>query len=526
MKSPRVFLKLFRKASGFFNRKKKLKKCREKALPTSDAVSGETTKELPAEKVTHAPVFEVTPEQIDIQVGIDFGTSATKIAFRELAFKATIRPIVFNHGLKAYPGYCLPSLAVFSAKDELLLGIEAAQELENEPWSKGFRLLKILVAGRADSLYKNLDAENAYKSGLQDYSGNTRSLTPEKLTAIYIAYVIKKARSAISSLPRYQKGQKLNLIFNIGIPIDYTENNKVQGVFEKIIAWAELIERQWNGRANSDPVKLAEGCESQAEYGSSDGLKRAAPEARVFAVPEAVAEVASYTLSRQMEEGLYALIDLGAGTTDISIFRLRRMEHLRLKQVWLSARNIPHGGNFIEQEVSQYISQGNQSSTKSEVIRCLTNYCNNTLQAGVQTDISAIIRQFLGDIWKSQEYINIWVAAYDRHSPREVPSWKKVRVFVAGGVALLPEVRKTFSRPWWDRIRRLTPRYECDYLPEPSDYDSEGGKAPFARMEVACGLSYAIEQLEDVLLPSRVGIVPVVTPPVYIPHIDYDNNPG
>ena len=72
-------------------------------------------------------------------------------------------------------------------------------------------------------------------------------------------------------------------------------------VFLNILAWAELIDREWQK--------------------SSD------PDARVFAVPEAVAQVACYFSSLQRESGLHAIIDIGSGTTDVSIFNLQDRFH-------------------------------------------------------------------------------------------------------------------------------------------------------------------------------------------------------
>jgi len=50
-------------------------------------------------------------------------------------------------------------------------------------------------------------------------------------------------------------------------------------------------------------------------------------EKRVFAVPESVAGIASYLISLRQHTGLHALIDFGAGTTDLSICNLLRNAH-------------------------------------------------------------------------------------------------------------------------------------------------------------------------------------------------------
>ena len=141
-----------------------------------------------------------------------------------------------------------------------------------------------------------------------------------------------------------------DLTFNICMPIDHIENNRVRTIFEDLFAWAEAIEISWQGQGDSfDILKASYECE-----GVSHDI-----DSRVFAVPEAVAEVASYLSSLRRREGLHAVIDFGAGTTDVSIFRLAETAG-EMISYWYAARNIPRGTANIERMVAQYITATNK----------------------------------------------------------------------------------------------------------------------------------------------------------------------
>ena len=61
-----------------------------------------------------------------IQVGLDFGTSTTKIAYRQVNPRGQVRPLIFDHGLEGVPAFGLPTLAMVASDGRLLVGEEAA----------------------------------------------------------------------------------------------------------------------------------------------------------------------------------------------------------------------------------------------------------------------------------------------------------------------------------------------------------------------------------------------------------------
>ena len=122
---------------------------------------------------------------------------------------------------------------------------------------------------------------------------------------------------------------------------------KSLSVFEKVFTWAELIEDEWDKSDKGfNPLKAARALENCS-------INR---EPNVFAVPEAVASFASYLVSLRKREGLHAIIDLGEGTTDLSICNLF-LDTGKIKTYWYAARNLPKGTIRIERSLAQCITQ-------------------------------------------------------------------------------------------------------------------------------------------------------------------------
>jgi len=445
-----------------------------------------------------------------LQVGLDFGTSSTKIVYSQLGRRLS-RPIDFNHNLPNYPNYCLPSLAAIDRRGRLLLGIDAAKFLSNKEWDSGLQRFKVIVAGKHDPRFEDpLTNHNFYK--YRDKNGYDHTFSPERLTAVYLAYAMKECREIIEMYPEYMDVE-LDIAFNICMPIDHIENDRVKTVFEKVFAWAELIERDWRKCGKGfDPVKSSYKLEN----------KIVEEDKRVYAVPEAVAAMASYLVSLRKEAGLHAIIDLGAGTTDVSICNLlipfgEPISH------WFAAKNIPRGTIHIERIVASFIkeSKNNSLCTFEDIYNCLDNLQINGLKAAnpsiVNRKMNETVLNELNALRDSREYHQTWGSAYYRHL-KKYTAWEKVEIFVCGGGASLPHIEEVFSRPWW---KNLYVKYPVSKLPTPDDYKNWKSTAPFERMAVAYGLARPLPELERYMLPAETG--DHTPPPLPVLELDRDD---
>ncbi|MEW6416895.1 MAG: hypothetical protein AB1480_02105 [Nitrospirota bacterium] len=483
MKSLQEFLKWF---------KRRFKKDKVHDKESAQAVSDQKIERSKIEEP--ALRKEVTPraiirrkEKVYIQVGLDFGTSATKIAYSQLGGRGRkVNPILFNHNLPHYPPYCLPSLAAFDETGKLLLGIEAARFLADKPWDSGLRRFKVIVAGKYDKSFDDQISIDLYRKYLTQISLNQSDCEPECLTAVFLAFAMKQARH---EMQRKFSECELDMAFNTCIPIDHIQNNEVNNVYQKILATAE------NAEKDNDCNKLLEIVREKyknVEYRSM------AP--RLFGVPEAVAEIALYLVSLQVRNGLHAVIDFGAGTTDFSIFYLENIRTRDEQKFWYAARNLPRGSQRIEYIVSRYmgeISKG-ENITDLHVAHATSNI--NKLP----DDIKNQIRKELKGLWEDSHAV--WGQAYSHRRRQSEWEGDRVHVLVCGGGAKAPFIKDIFSKSW---MKDWGP-YPVYPLPIPDDYDSLDGKASFERMSVAYGLCQPLPSLGDYTLPNDA---PDQTPP-------------
>jgi len=487
--------------TGNLDQEEAILKTKEEGKSLTQSALREDLSRLKREDHHPAPIWRPR-RKVTIQVGLDFGTSYTKIVYLPLIGRRMFRPVIFDHGLEICPRFCLPSVAAIDAKGGLLLGIEAARYLADKPWNSGLRLFKVLVAGKHDRKFRSDYTEELFYGYVGQKLGDYNALSPEQITAIYLAYAMNRSRQVIQGISEYRDCD-IDLIFNVCVPIDYIQNNRVWPVFQHIIAWAEAIEREWTRQGESfDPLEFSGHIEGEVSYGekSPGSFLREDPDARVFAVPESVAEVASYLVSMQRQEGIHAIIDFGAGTTDVSIFNLVG----DAKSYWYSAGNIPRGTTNIEKIIADYLKENNPDLCTSEaVIEILQQLAPKgpRSQRSKQSlqPLMHKIRSELEDLWSSTH--SIWGKAYNHC--REESSWCDVQMFACGGGANLPYVDKVFSLPWWSKLREERGiNYPVKNLPEPDDYDSANGKAPFYRMAVAYGLAQTVPELGEFVLPK------------------------
>jgi len=449
--------------------------------------------------------------KVHIQVGLDFGTSTTKVVYSQLGRRLS-RSLDFKHGLPNYPNYCLPSLAGIDSHGRLLLGIDAVKLLSDKEWDSGFQRFKVIVAGNHDEAFRDpITHEKFFEYREKNHYED--SFTPERLTAIYLAHAMNMSRQIIEGFPEY-KDIELDIAFNICMPIDHIENNRVQIEFERIFNWAEYIEKAWHRSGKDfDPLSASYRLENTARVQA----------ARVFAIPESVAGIASYLLSLHKQEGLHATIDLGAGTTDVSIFNLV-MPYGESTSYWYAARNIPRGTINIERLIASHINENRSAPfcNSCEVYDYLDKtehpVTHDVNREKEQRTLQYKIFKEIKDLKNSEEYCQTWGSAF-RHKKGE-KEWENVQVFLCGGGSRLPRVDEVFSSPWWKNLQNLNVRYPVSRLPTPDDYVAGDSNAPFERMAIAYGLARPKPQFEDYILPRNS---PDHTPP-RLPVIDIDRD--
>lgn len=223
-------------------------------------------------------------ETTDLVVGLDFGTSCTKIVIRSpLAFRSRATAVKW-----AGPGgssYLLPS--VLHETDN--------GQFELEPREGGHFALHVDL-----------------KTCLMD---DPDSRLARARAAAYLGLALRAARRWFLETQHDVFGRfRLRWTLNMGIPSAGYDDLRVRGVF------TDVARAGWRLSVHSDRFTL------DAAVGALSGVDGEVAEARtlehVDVIPEVVAEVVGYARSKHRREGLHVIMDVGASTVDICGFVL------------------------------------------------------------------------------------------------------------------------------------------------------------------------------------------------------------
>ena len=411
-------------------------------------------------KKIFSPIRRKTTETVDIIVGLDFGTSNTKIAYRRVSTNQ-VKPILFNHKSAIHENHFLPSIAVFRNDGNLLLGLDAAKYLKSNPQKKGIFNFKMLFVSEIDESLNNNENIKLMKEKIEPEFDERilQQFNDRKFRLIVISYLAYTMREARNKIMKELPNRILDISFNICIPVDYVNSNIVSDEFQKLIASAEFLERKYFDKYSN--FEFLDLIYRNIDYDEDH--------TRVFDIPETVAEVASYTTSSSIKEGLHALIDFGAGTTDISIFNIKHPRKENQKFVFYSSHILNYGFRRVD----------------------LLKELNKTDE----------IEKYILFLWEKSNIA--WHNAYYGHLTNDI-DWKgdKVQIFISGGGAGEKLVSKIFRKPRVNKEKWESHPHPLRLLPTPEDYESK--KIPFHRFAVAYGLSNPKPKLRinDFLLPK------------------------
>jgi hypothetical protein len=312
-----------------------------------------------------------------INIGIDFGTSRTKVSFNNEASRQ-YQPLSFDdllpRGLlkkEPFERYVIPTIATV-LKDSVYYGYEA------------------LIKG--DCRYSNfkqkiLKAEED-KDAAQVCSG-------------FLAYVMDLAIQWIKQM--INTSDEDTYIFSVCIPVDQMNDNDIVARFRLIMDHALCL----LGNQGYRSVKAVhhEWHEDPAQGGRSN--------VQIHLIPETVAEILDYQ-ARCTDSGIHAVYDFGAGTTDLSIIYMNRLQN---RAEILEAAIVYKGYAHID---------------------------NLRLKKVLQPDD---VKNYYQEIWEEFHASDVWCRAKAKFPGIEsMRYFYEMKVVGSGGALNDPDVRKVFYR--------------------------------------------------------------------------------
>jgi len=258
----------------------------------SDAVEPDDSED-PSKESTTEP--ETPTERRYLTVGLDWGTSATKVVIRDPYGPGSPTYLVdFGQYGAEENSHLLPSALSVSDQGRVLFG-------GNRDGTSVTELKVHLMRHPRESLPVAIDAQ------------------PRELAALYIAAVLRYARRWLMKkyADRY-RGYKLVWEFNLGIPAATHDNEDVRALFK------DLARVGW-GMSRQDKMSVAD---ARRAYGAlaRGEFESGIHEDLVSVIPEVAAQVAGYARSSLRRPGLHVLVDVGASTLDLAGFMLTEQE--------------------------------------------------------------------------------------------------------------------------------------------------------------------------------------------------------
>ena len=225
---------------------------------------------------------------LDINLGIDFGTSYTKVCYRDVgADESGI--ITFNGDL------FVPSIVRVDERGVLSTPISSGHRN-----SQDIPFLKMRIGAN----YNLRSVPENPQVNLRD------AVTVEALCSYYVANVIRSAKREFKRQEfELTVGREIRWSANVGVPVELYDSPtlpKFRRVFSNAWGWET---------SNSIPDTLGAAID---QYRNGQGED--AP-TDCHAVPEIVAAVWSFVTSREAQDGVYTYFDVGGGTVDRVCFK-------------------------------------------------------------------------------------------------------------------------------------------------------------------------------------------------------------
>ena len=419
----------------------------------SDADRGQFEAHLRADVISS----DGAGEELFVIVGLDFGTSSTKVIVR----------LPFEPG---EPTIAIPAPAPCRSGDDPYLW-------QTVLWMQGDGAFAPWPEPDADVL-------GALKQGL--IQGRARTTIPAlgirevnrvHASTAYLAFVIRYVKGWLwANRADHFRGRSPVWFVNVGIPTASYDDLHIFKSYRRIAAAALQL-------AKVDAPVTLEAVElflDDPHVVQASGSDNAAEALGVAVFPEAAAEMTGFAKSSRNAPGLYLLVDVGAMTLDACMFRLNQYASRTNRYAFMAADVRPLGVDALH----WFLAEG---KTESGFIE----QCRRTLKSVV---------------WETKR-------TRDPHAEAWKPG-NDVPVFLAGGGAAnrLHQDVVDFIGTWLkgeirnDGIRRLD-------LPMPSAIDLPEPLADFGRMAVAWGLSYppteigridAMRDIEDIVTRTIV----------------------
>ena len=407
-------------------------------------------------------------ETVYLVIGLDFGTSCTKVVVQNPFARSAATAVPWNLGNG--PRHLLPTALYENSEGEFAL----------VPDGKPVRCRRDLKVDLMD----HVDDEDA-----------------RGRAAAYLGLVLRRARQWLLEDQQDVYGTShIEWAVNVGIPSAGYDDKPMRDAFRLVghAAWLLSLRPASPTVATSiDALRCAE--------------RESEPSVPIDVVPEIAAEVVGYARSRRRNDGLHVMVDVGASTIDICGFVLYSrdqedryslltalVERLGVHELHLRRLNlVSNAGASMRSELST------PPDPFSPVPDDASVYLNEPSD-GLRDKLNQLDRMYIAEL--TNAVMRVLMALRKQRDPN-ARHWRSgLPVFLAGGGAQFRPVVESMADADW-RLRRATNANGIDTrtlaVPEAlTNGDIRDGMAD--RLSVAYGLSFDRLEIGGITPPHEI----------------------
>ena len=439
-----------------------------------------------ASKPTLSTTFE---NQIHINLGIDFGTSFTKVCYRDLGAEESI---VARIGLGSS---VVPSVVAVNSCGRLHLGDTIGKAQSDYRIS----YLKMRIAGEQIEPKPPLVCEFDLGS----------CLGQRALSAWFLASIMNRSKDWIGKIDSDRLRNRDPIwSANIGVPVDHFDSKRMPAFKEVFrVAW------KWAFGVSRLPERVGQlkdsYCDTRDSIYHSENANPDLIDCR--AVPEIAAAIYPFVMSRDAAPGMYAHFDIGGGTLDGVVFEFR--SHGADKRILCYSGKVGRLGIAIVSERLEldHYTFGNPSSFDEQIMYKCHNA--NTEVQNIQNEINRLVGNVIWNAARKKRTMR-----FSREASEQRPGLPKnprdqdnvLHMFLGGGGSLsswyCSAIKSTHEK--FRQGNAGIPLYDLQPLRAPTDLLGVPNDEDTFRHAVSYGLSIPYDEGPKVTFPSKIGQPP------------------
>jgi hypothetical protein len=429
---------------------------------------------------------------LDINLGIDFGTGYTKVCLRDLALEQA--EVVTFAGL-AESGLTLdetlmPTRLAILSDGTLLTGLTVKEwQACDRPIKQNIDYIKMRLA--AIDLGKNSQKEEWRLEQIAELDNDE---TVKSLCAYYLSQVIARSQQwAVQNRPEIFANRSVRWSVNLGVPVEYCDSKALK-TFEKVLAIAWLIKSTDVDTSTLTIDSLNQLTRHLEQWAQTDEQIQ---QLDCTTTPEIVAAMWSFINSRQAQEGFYTFFDVGDGTLDGAAFIFNRADGSRKVDCYIGKVEPLGVSAFVEKTASEL------DLTPDHIRQSLVDSSDPLLSSQLQQ--SSTRRKI------QQMVATVVMEGNEKH--RQIRQFcvsddigQNLKVFIGGGggnTDFFPETIQATHGDFQQGNSDIPP-YKLRQIPTPEDLSINGlDKKDFNRFAIAYGLCIPDGENPEIRLPSQ-----------------------